>query len=92
MTAHSPTGRKPDQSLGGKNMARGKKIRIRPYIFPDLPDLGPRLSIEVNGRIYPMAESVEIVGEIIATQRGESILIDMVDTGRKLSRDKSLHS
>ena len=50
-------------------MAESKRIRIRPFAIPD--DAGgaiegdARLSIEVNGRILPLAKYIEIVGEIV---------------------------
>lgn len=58
-------------------MTRKQKIRIRPYVFPDLPEMGPRLSIEVNGKILPMAEAVEIIGEIVATERSAAIFCEI---------------
>jgi hypothetical protein len=50
-------------------MAKSQHIRIRPFALPDT-DKGTRgtaarLSIEVNGRILPLAKYVEIVGEIL---------------------------
>ena len=59
-------------------MARGQKIKIRPYVCPDRPDLGPRLSIEQNGRILPLASVIEIVGEIVSSERAGSNSSDYV--------------
>lgn len=50
-------------------MAKPKTIRIRPFTLgkpsgkEGLND--PRLSIEIDGRILPLAKFVEIVGEIV---------------------------
>ena len=54
-------------------MAEAKRIRIRPFAIPDDADGDingdARLSIEVNGRILPLAKYVEIVGEIVTPRR-----------------------
>jgi len=49
-------------------VAKPKTIRIRPFALNDDRALGgnnPRLSIEIDGRILPLAKFVEIVGEIV---------------------------
>lgn len=50
-------------------MPKPQRIRIRPFALPDDPtqrgDVNARLSIEVNGRVLPLAKYVEIVGEIV---------------------------
>ncbi len=51
-------------------MPEPKRIRIRPLAVAENADgavVGDaRLSIEVNGRVLPLARYVEIVGEIVA--------------------------
>lgn len=50
-------------------MPKPQRIRIRPFALPaeDTPPgaAEARLSIEVNGRVLPLARYVEIVGEIV---------------------------
>ena len=50
-------------------MTKTQHIRIRPLALPDADNGGrsaaARLSIEVNGRVLPLAKYVEIVGEIL---------------------------
>jgi hypothetical protein len=52
-------------------MAHRSIIRIRPFSLSDPEDRDgagePHLSIEVDGRILPLAKFIEIKGEIVAS-------------------------
>jgi hypothetical protein len=52
-------------------MSKAKTIRIRPFALSEHPGRHgasePRLSIEIDGRILPLAQYVEIVGEIVTS-------------------------
>jgi len=71
-------------------MTRIGNIHIRPCIIPDVPDMGPRLCIEINGQILPVAKSIEIKGEIINTETGKTLLSEIAQRQHRRKHGKPI--
>lgn len=67
-------------------MGSRQRIKIRPYLFPDMPEMGPKLSIEIDGRIMPLADAVELQGIVIATDRNDVQILERTEPSNSSQR------